>query len=63
MLVTKCDICNKKIDYGEIIRVQGAGSFKSFELCKNCGKPIMKILADKKLIDNKNPDGKKTKKG
>jgi hypothetical protein len=55
MQVTKCDICKRKIEFKEIVRVQKAsGAFSSFEFCENCAKPITKFLTSKKLIDKKN---------
>jgi hypothetical protein len=49
MLFSKCDICKKQIDLEHTMNVR-ASLFKSFELCYNCGKPIIKFLMSKKLI-------------
>lgn len=54
MQVTKCDICHKKIEFKDTVRVQKVdGNFNSFEFCGNCAKPIKKFLVSKKLIDKK----------
>lgn len=66
MQVTKCDICNRKMESKDIIRVQEKGAtFIFFELCDSCAKPITKFLISKKLIDdktNKKYERKKNKK-
>lgn len=59
MQVTKCDICKKTMDMKKEsiwLAVRRSGH-DSFEICYECGKPIMKILKSKKLIGEKN--GKK----
>jgi hypothetical protein len=59
MQITKCDICKKQIKRGETlvhIAVREK-SFDSFEICAKCGKAAIKMLRDKKLIENKK-DGK-----
>jgi hypothetical protein len=53
MLVTKCDICRKKIGSGNTTYVRTGKFLESFEFCESCGKPITKFLIDKKLVDNK----------
>lgn len=55
MQITKCDICHKKMELKDIMRVQErSDTFNSFEFCINCAKPIIKFLVSKKLIDKKN---------
>jgi len=55
MQITKCDICKKKIEFKDTVRVHKADSaFSSFEFCGNCATPIVKFLISKKLIDKKN---------
>lgn len=45
MQVTKCDICKKEIkSYKEGVRVSPPVGFLNFEICLNCGKPIIKFL-------------------
>ena len=59
MKITKCDICKKKIDKSIYISVGGFLG-NSFEVCEKCGKPVLKLLKDKKLIksENKKDGGK-----
>lgn len=58
MLITKCDICKKRIKKDSMGVHIGVGSSifsNHVEICLDCGKPIVKILKDKKLItDEKN---------
>lgn len=61
MLVTKCDICRKKINSGSAIYVRTVKFLESFEICESCGKPVIKFLTNKKLIDNKNINEKHEK--
>ncbi len=55
MRIIKCDICKKRIKPdAEIIRLEIVNpGFNHFEICSDCGKPIMKILNSKKLIRHK----------
>lgn len=57
MKITKCDVCKKTIkDNSNNVHI-GIGAcsvFNSFEMCSTCGKPILKMLKSKKLIDEKN---------
>lgn len=59
MRITKCDICKKQIKRGDaqVDVVVQENRYHSFELCLECGKSIIKILKDKKLLENKK-DGK-----
>jgi len=51
MQITKCDICKKRIkEYTEKIHVNIGFFSGSFEICKSCGKPILKLLKSKKLL-------------
>ena len=54
MKIIKCDMCKKRISSGmDAIRIGiSKPDFYSFEICFNCGKPIIKMLKDKKLIKN-----------
>lgn len=53
MKITKCDICKKELNsHHEIVRISLIMSdFNSFEVCFECGKPVVKMLGNKKLID------------
>jgi len=55
MNITKCDICKKTIKKDSKSLYIGLGSIFSnhIEICENCGKPVMKLLKDKKLIESK----------
>jgi hypothetical protein len=62
MRITKCDICRKTIEKDSRSIYVGLGSIfnNSFEICENCGKPVLKLLKDKKLIKVENKkDGRK----
>jgi hypothetical protein len=61
MLLSKCDICKKQIDLKHTMSIR-ASLFESFDLCYNCGKPIMKFLTSKKLVKNVKADKKNGKK-
>jgi len=54
MMITKCDLCKKKIK-GEPV-IAGVGFFQRTELCKKCGAPILKFLRKHKFIEKKNKD-------
>ena len=49
MMITKCDLCKRKIN-GEPI-IAGVGFLKRFELCEKCGAPILKFLRKYKFIE------------
>ncbi|MBU2635198.1 hypothetical protein KJ841_01835 [Patescibacteria group bacterium] len=51
MIVTKCDLCKKKIK-GEPV-IAGDKWFSKVELCKKCGSPILKFLKKHKFIEVK----------
>ena len=57
MRITKCDVCKKIISSGaesyDLAR-NGKLKFASFEICFDCGGPLLKFLEDKKLIKDKN---------
>ena len=53
MMITKCDLCKKKIKEEPIIA--GVGFFKRFELCEKCGLPILKFLKKHKFIEKSKP--------
>lgn len=52
MRITKCDICEKEIsDKSESLYIGIKGKvYDTFEICGNCGKPIIKLLKTKKLL-------------
>lgn len=55
MKITKCDICKKTIKDDSMnvhIAVSKSMFFNSVEICSDCGKPVLKLLKDKKLIKN-----------
>jgi hypothetical protein len=57
MKITKCDICKKTIKDGSMNVHIGVGTsmFSNYkEICSDCGKPILKLLKDEKLIKNEN---------
>ena len=64
MNIKKCDICKKVIVPGpesfQLTRMGSIMTYRTFEFCDECSKPILKILRDKKLIkdDNKKYGGK-----
>ncbi len=63
MHITKCDICNKTIkDNSNNIHVAIGASmlFNHNEICASCGKPVLKFLKSKKLVEDKK-DGKNKK--
>jgi len=49
MIITKCDLCKRKIT-GEPVIV-GVGFLKRFELCEKCGLPILKFLKKHKFVE------------
>jgi len=63
MRITKCDICNKTIKKDSKSIYIGVGSIflNAIEICENCGKPVLKLLEDNKLIkfEDKKYGGKK----
>jgi hypothetical protein len=65
MRITKCDICKKtivsKVEESLHLGYNDIKTFASFDICFACGKPIIKILKNKKLIkgENKKNGGKK----
>ncbi len=48
MIITKCDLCRKKIKKEPI--TAGIGFFPKIELCEKCGAPILKFLKKYKII-------------
>lgn len=53
MKITQCDICKKEIEKdAEKLQIAREGRllFKHFEICADCGKPVLKFLKNKKLI-------------
>lgn len=55
MNITKCDICKKTIKKGADSVHIGIGSSmlsNHIEICSDCGKPVLKLLRDKRLITN-----------
>lgn len=36
------------------IALEGFSDFYSFEICSDCGKPVLKLLKNKKLIKDEN---------
>lgn len=56
MRIIKCDICKKIIKKSsESIHIGLGGVFiDSLEICLNCGKPILKLLKDKKIFRGEN---------
>ncbi len=59
MRITKCDICKKTLTSdSEKLHLAHTGDntipFASFEFCGACGKPIIKMLKAKKLIEVEN---------
>jgi hypothetical protein len=54
MNIIKCDICKKTIKRGDkTMRVVPEGFLGGFEICHNCGQPVLKFLRSKKLIKEK----------
>jgi len=49
MIITKCDLCKKKIT-GEPV-IAGTGFLSRVELCEKCGVPILKFLRKYKFIE------------
>jgi len=62
MQITKCDICKKMLEKDSKSVHIGVGNVFSnhAEICANCGKSVLKLLKDKKVlkIEDKK-DGKK----
>lgn len=56
MMITKCDLCKKKIT-GEPV-IAGVGYFPKTELCEKCGSPILKFLKRHKFIEKQKFDRK-----
>lgn len=48
MNLTKCDICDKKIESNPVRA--GFGLFREKDFCIDCGKPIINFLKKHKLI-------------
>jgi len=48
MLIRRCDLCKKKVDVDNSIKV-GAHWYANIELCHQCGKFIINFLKKKKL--------------
>jgi len=59
MIITKCDLCKKKIT-GEPV-IAGTGLLSRVELCEKCGVPILKFLRKYKFIERKKLTKKLTK--
>ena len=60
MRIIKCDICKKTIASDAeslLLAYKNIETFDSFELCSACSKPIVKILKEKKLIQNDKKKG------
>jgi len=57
MLVTKCDLCKKRIKGQPII--VGVGFLSRTELCEKCGAPIFRFLRKYKFIDKEKKINKK----
>lgn len=53
MLIYKCDLCKKTINKNENYVSAGIGWSGTKQLCLSCGKPILKFLEQKGLIENK----------
>ena len=57
MNITKCDICKKTIEKDSksiYIGIGGMFTVNRAEICENCGKPVLKFLKDRKLINFQN---------
>lgn len=57
MRITKCDICKQTIEQDSKRIHLGLGQFmfsNHIEICLDCGKPILKLLMDKKVITAEN---------
>lgn len=56
MKITQCDICKKTIEKDSTSICIGLGSIFSnhVEICTNCGKPVLKLMKDKKLLKGEN---------
>lgn len=48
MLTRRCDLCKKKVDLDNSVKV-GVHWFANIELCHDCGKTIISFLKKKKL--------------
>ncbi len=44
MVITKCDICHKTINYENRVIAGAEYGFKTHEFCLDCGKPVLKFL-------------------
>lgn len=51
MLVHKCDRCKKTLTDRELTVKAGVG-YDSYEFCKKCGAPIVRILKGYGLVKN-----------
>ena len=49
MMVTKCDLCKKEIDYDDTISAR-FGLRSKADLCSECGKPIARFLKKNNFI-------------
>lgn len=64
MKITQCDICKKTMERDEEkyqIARDGYLLFKHFEVCADCGRPVLKFLKGNRLIakDEKKYERKK----
>lgn len=51
MNITKCDICNKKIEDREEVSIGYLNPFPQYSLCLKCAKPVVTFLQKDNLID------------
>lgn len=51
MLVHKCDLCKKEITKEKELHI--SHNWQSVDLCKQCSKPILRILSSKQIFIKK----------